>query len=97
MLPLLESAVLTGQIRLQSENYFNKSKLNTLLSIFSLQAYFDSGSVFCRADVAVNLCTHFLLSLPLFLKTLDRKEVALAHRSPLSQRILKAPSNPCFC
>lgn len=37
MLPLRESAVLTGQIRLQSENYFNKSKLNTLLSIFSLR------------------------------------------------------------
>lgn len=54
MLPLPESVVLTGQIRLQSENYFNKSKLNTLLSIFPLKAYFDSESY--SAD-AVNICT----------------------------------------
>lgn len=55
MLPLPESAVLTGQIRLQSENYFNKSKLNMLLSILPLKAYFDSDLEFCRAVVAVNI------------------------------------------
>lgn len=96
MLPLPESAVLTGQIRLQSENYFNKSKLNTLLPIFSTKAYFDSDSGFCRADVAVNMCTHSLFFLCLFLNPIDRKQVALAHSSPQSQNILKTPSNLYF-
>lgn len=38
-----------------------------LLSIFPLKAYFDSDSEFCRADVAVSICTHsfFLFCLSL--------------------------------
>lgn len=74
MLPLPESAVLTGQIRLQSENYFNKSKLNTLLSIFPLKTYFDSDSEVCRTDVAVSICTHIFSLFSLSLNIIERKK-----------------------
>lgn len=96
MLPLPESAVLTGQIRLQSENYFNKSKLNTLLSIFPLKTYFDSDSEVCRTDVAVSICTLFPF-LPLFKNNIEKKKkLALAYSSSQFQKTLKALPNPYF-
>lgn len=96
MLPLPESAVLTGQIRLQSENYFNKSKLNTLLSILPLKAYFDSDLEFCRADVAVSICTHSFFLFYISLNIIERKQETLTHSSSQFQRILKELSNPYF-
>lgn len=66
-----------------------------LLSIFPLKAYFDSDSEFCRADVAVSICTHsFFPFLPLFKH--NRKQVPLAYSSSQFQRILDALSNPYF-